>query len=86
MSSAAVASIVLAAIPVVSAPMRHLATQPFPDAPQYADAARHLALGDGYVTTVAVAKPIPPMYPRDFRSRLRPSPRMVSIHAMSRRL
>ena len=71
-SSAAVASIALAAIPVVSAPMRHLATQPFPDAPQYADAARHLALGDGYVTTVDVAKPIPPMYPPGFSLALAP--------------
>jgi glycosyltransferase involved in cell wall biosynthesis len=54
-SAAATAAVLVAIIPVVSAPLPHLATQPYPDAHVYADAARHLARGDGYLTTAYVS-------------------------------
>jgi glycosyltransferase involved in cell wall biosynthesis len=60
---AAVAALLLAVIPAASAPAAHLATQPYPDAQVYADAARHFARGDGYVTTVydTAGAPSPPI-------------------------
>jgi hypothetical protein len=53
---------------------RPLAEQPYPDSQQYADAARHLASGDGYVTTVGVRgeAPAPPRYPPGFSLALAP--------------
>ena len=69
---AAMASLLLAAIPVLSAPGRHLATQPFPDSADYADAARHIANGDGYVTTLHGRQPFPPPQPPGFAFVLAP--------------
>jgi hypothetical protein len=48
---------------VLSAEPRTLGQQPFPDSHEYADAARHLAAGDGYVTTVHDNLAQPPRYP-----------------------
>ena len=42
---------------------RPLNRQPSPDAQEYADAARHLAAGDGYVTTIYRNETRPPRYP-----------------------
>lgn len=53
-----------------SAP-RPLANQPFPDAHEYADAARHVADGDGYVTTI-YGPEVPPRYPPGFSLVLAP--------------
>ena len=69
---AAITALLLATIPVLSAPPRHLATQPFPDAQDYADGARHLANGDGYVTTVHGGKPVAPIWPPGFSLALTP--------------
>ena len=60
LGSAAVTALLLALIPIAHAPARHLALQPYPDAHVYADAARHLARGDGYVTTAYVVPGITP--------------------------
>src|SRR5688572_25271585 len=54
-ATAAMTALLAAIIPVASAPLPHLATQPYPDAHVYADAARHLARGDGYLTTAYVS-------------------------------
>ncbi len=51
---------------------RPLDQQPFPDSHEYADAARHLAAGDGYVTTVHGDGPRPPRYPPGFSLALVP--------------
>lgn len=50
---------------------RPLASQPFPDAHEYADAARHVADGDGYVTSIYGAD-VPPRYPPGFSLALAP--------------
>ena len=65
-TTALVLSVVLATEP------RTLDDQPFPDAHEYADAARHLAAGQGYVTTVHDNLPQPPRYPPGFSSVLVP--------------
>jgi hypothetical protein len=51
---------------VLSTEPRTLDQQPFPDSHEYADAARHLAAGDGYVTTVHDNLAQPPRYPPGF--------------------
>ncbi len=63
-----VAAVVLAGYSLATRHQRPLEHQPSPDAQEYADAARHLAAGDGYVTTVkdSAAHPAglnPPRYP-----------------------
>jgi hypothetical protein len=58
--TASVAYVVLTTDP------RPLDQQPFPDSPEYADSARHLVAGDGFVTTVHDDKPQPPRYPPGF--------------------
>jgi hypothetical protein len=45
---------------------RPLDQQPFPDSQEYADSARHLFAGDGFVTTVHDDTPRPPRYPPGF--------------------
>ena len=40
-----------------------MAQQPLPDSFEYADAARHLAAGEGYTTTVHDDRAQPPRYP-----------------------
>jgi hypothetical protein len=45
---------------------RPLDQQPFPDSQEYADSARHLVAGDGFVTTVHDNTPRPPRYPPGF--------------------
>ena len=72
LTGAGVMALFLAALPVLSAPVQHLALQPFPDAPQYADAAHHLARGDGYVTTIHGDEPITPMHSPGFSVLLAP--------------
>ncbi len=69
---AALIAVLLATVPVLSAPVQHLALQPFPDAPQYADSARHIAQGDGYVTTVHGGEPVTPMHSPGFSVLLAP--------------
>lgn len=49
-----------------------LRQQPFPDAAEYADAARQLAAGNGYVTYVHRNEPHPPRYPPGFSLALAP--------------
>jgi len=59
--------------PLLMIEPRPLNRQPSPDAQEYADAARHLASGDGYVTTISrggVAQP--PRYPPGFSLALVP--------------
>ena len=51
---------------VVQTPARAVQDQPFPDSAEYADAARHLIAGDGYITTVHNTQPQPPRYPPGF--------------------
>jgi hypothetical protein len=51
---------------VLTTPPRALDQQPFPDTFEYADAAVHLAAGDGYVTSVHDQRPQPPRYPPGF--------------------
>jgi hypothetical protein len=46
--------------------------QPFPDAHEYADGARRIAGGEGYVTYVHDARPQPPRYPPGFSLALSP--------------
>ena len=72
LATAAVTALLLAIVPVVGAPVRHLAAQPFPDSAEYADAARHLVQGDGYVTTAHGGQPAPPLYPPAFSMALAP--------------
>jgi hypothetical protein len=70
--AAAVTAVLLSTVPVLSAPVQHLALQPFPDAPQYADAARHIAQGKGYVTTIHGTDPVTPMHSPGFSALLAP--------------
>lgn len=51
---------------------RPLAEQPFPDAQEYADGARRIADGEGYVTYVHGDEPLPPRYPPGFSLTLVP--------------
>jgi hypothetical protein len=51
---------------------RPLNRQPSPDAQEYADAAHHLALGEGYVTTIYRGGARPPRYPPGFAAALAP--------------
>jgi hypothetical protein len=51
---------------LVTTPPRSMEQQPFPDSFEYADAARHLAAGDGYITTVHDDRAQPPRYPPGF--------------------
>lgn len=51
---------------------RPLNRQPSPDAQEYADAARHLAAGDGYVVTIRRGEVQPPRYPPGFSLALAP--------------
>jgi hypothetical protein len=51
---------------VLTAEPRTLDQQPFPDSHEYADAARHLAAGEGYLTTVHDNLAQPPRYPPGF--------------------
>jgi len=51
---------------VVTTPPRAMEQQPFPDSFEYADAARHLAAGEGYITTVHDDRAQPPRYPPGF--------------------
>jgi hypothetical protein len=48
---------------VFTTPPRAMDQQPFPDSFEYADAARHLAAGEGYITTVHDDRAQPPRYP-----------------------
>jgi hypothetical protein len=58
--------------PVAAIGPRPLNRQPSPDAQEYADAAHHLALGDGYVVTISKGEPRPPRYPPGFSLALAP--------------
>lgn len=59
--------------PLVMIEARPLNRQPSPDAQEYADAAHHLALGDGYVTTIYRGGGArPPRYPPGFAAALAP--------------
>jgi hypothetical protein len=58
--------------PVAAIGPRPLNRQPSPDAQEYADAAHHLALGDGYVVTVRRGEAQPPRYPPGFSLALAP--------------
>jgi 4-amino-4-deoxy-L-arabinose transferase-like glycosyltransferase len=49
-----------------------LARQPFPDAQEYADGARQIADGKGYVTVVHGGESVPPRYPPGFSLALAP--------------
>jgi hypothetical protein len=51
---------------VVTTPPRAMVQQPFPDSFEYADAARHLAAGEGYITTIHGDRAQPPRYPPGF--------------------
>jgi hypothetical protein len=58
--------------PVVAIGPRPLNRQPSPDAQEYADAAHHLAVGEGYVVTVRRGEVQPPRYPPGFSLALAP--------------
>jgi 4-amino-4-deoxy-L-arabinose transferase-like glycosyltransferase len=49
-----------------------LSRQPFPDAQEYADGARQIADGKGYVTVLHGSEPVPPRYPPGFSLVLAP--------------
>lgn len=55
-----------ALLTVAIAPPRPLPAQPFPDAPEYADVARHIAVGEGFATTILPDGPRPTRYPPGF--------------------
>lgn len=57
---------------ILRTPPRSMDDQPFPDSHEYADAARHLLSGDGYVTTVHDGESRPPRYPPGFSVALLP--------------
>ncbi|MCC7372065.1 MAG: hypothetical protein IT306_26855 [Chloroflexi bacterium] len=65
-------ALALAIWPLVSIGPRPLNRQPSPDAQEYADAARHLAAGEGYVTTIYRNEVRPPRYPPGFSLALAP--------------
>ena len=62
----------LAIWPLVMIGQRPLNRQPSPDAQEYADAARHLAAGEGYITTIYRNEVKPPRYPPGFSLALAP--------------
>ena len=74
---ATIASLVILAVHILAVQPRPLSEQPFPDAPEYADAAWQIAHGNGYVTyvldyNVHDIKPRPPRYPPGFSLALAP--------------
>jgi hypothetical protein len=71
-SMLAVALTVSAVAEVATTPSRPLRPQPWPDAMEYADAARQLASGNGYVTYIHKGDPHPPRYPPGFSIALAP--------------
>ena len=71
-TAAALVATALTLASVAFAVPRHLATQPFPDAHEYADSARQLTKGHGYVTLVHGGEPLPPRYPPGFALALAP--------------
>jgi hypothetical protein len=58
--------------PLVMIEPRPLNRQPSPDAQEYADAARHLAAGEGYFVTIRRGEVQPPRYPPGFSLALAP--------------
>ena len=65
-------TLVLALGPLAMIEPRPLSRQPSPDAQEYADAARHLAAGEGYVVTIRRGETQPPRYPPGFSLSLAP--------------
>lgn len=65
-------ALALALGPLVMIDPRPLNRQPSPDAQEYADAARHLAAGEGYVVTIRRGETQPPRYPPGFSLALAP--------------
>lgn len=65
-------ALVFALGPVAAIGPRPLNRQPSPDAQEYADAAHHLALGEGYFVTVRRGEAQPPRYPPGFSLALAP--------------
>jgi hypothetical protein len=64
--------LILAVWPLYAIGPRPLNRQPSPDAQEYADAARHLAAGEGYITTVHRNEVRPPRYPPGYSLALAP--------------
>lgn len=65
-------ALVLALVPLVMIGPRPLNRQPSPDAQEYADAARHLAAGEGYFVTIRRGEVQPSRYPPGFALALAP--------------
>lgn len=65
-------ALALALGPLMMIEPRPLNRQPSPDAQEYADAARHLAAGEGYFVTIRRGEPQPPRYPPGFSLALAP--------------
>lgn len=65
-------ALALALGPLAMIDPRPLNRQPSPDAQEYADAARHLAAGEGYVVTIRRGETQPPRYPPGFSLALAP--------------
>ena len=65
-------ALALALGPLVMIEPRPLNRQPSPDAQEYADAARHLADGEGYIVTIRRGEVQPPRYPPGFSLALAP--------------
>jgi hypothetical protein len=65
-------ALILALLPLAAIDPRPLNRQPSPDAQEYADAARHLAAGEGYIVTVRRGETQPPRYPPGFSAALAP--------------
>lgn len=65
-------ALALAIWPLVMIGPRPLNRQPSPDAQEYADAARHLAAGEGFITTIYRNEVKPPRYPPGFSLALAP--------------
>lgn len=65
-------ALALALGPLMMIGPRPLNRQPSPDAQEYADAARHLAAGDGYLTTIYRNEVRAPRYPPGFSATLAP--------------
>ena len=69
---AALVTAALALAPVVATAPRPMNRQPSPDAQEYADGARNLVVGDGYVTTFRGGDAQPPRYPPGYSAVLAP--------------
>lgn len=69
---APILALALALGPLAMIEPRPLNRQPSPDAQEYADAARHLAAGDGYVVTIRRGETQPPRYPPGYSLALAP--------------